>query len=83
MAACLNCGRFVYQDVFVMDKLVFCSVECEKKHNIKSIPLNIPCHICHKEIIISEGFVVKGKNVFCSTSCFNQFNTNHKKQQHE
>lgn len=72
MATCLNCGRFVYVDVYCMDEKIFCTTECKSRYEIKSIALNIPCHHCQKEIFINEGFIVKGKKVFCSNPCLNQ-----------
>lgn len=79
MAACLYCGRYVYQDAYIMDKQVFCSTDCKQKHDIKTITLKYPCHHCKKQILISQGVWVKGKTVFCSASCFYKFNTNPKK----
>lgn len=76
MAACLNCGQFVYVDIYCADEKLFCSTECKNRYEIRSIPLNIPCHNCQKKIIISEGFIVKGKKVFCSNLCLNQSNIN-------
>lgn len=83
MATCLNCGRFVYVDIYCADEKIFCSTDCKNRYEIKSITLNIPCHNCQKEIIISEGFVVKGKKAFCSNLCFNHFNTNQKQTKNE
>jgi len=78
MATCLNCGRFVYVDVFCADDKIFCCAECKTRYEIKSITLNKPCSNCQQSIFISEGVIVKGKKAFCSYYCFNQSNINQK-----
>lgn len=76
MSACLNCGNYVYADSYCANERIFCSTDCKKDYDIKTITLNIPCHYCHGDIVIREGVYVKGKKAYCSEYCLNQFINN-------
>lgn len=75
MPNCLNCGRSVHKYSYHEQEYIFCSPKCENTYHTKELPLNRPCACCDYQIIISEGFYVKKKQVYCSIECLTNLKT--------
>lgn len=51
---------------------------CMVSYRAETYLLNKPCFVCGSDIVISYGFYGKGKNVFCTKECLNNYLENGK-----
>jgi very-short-patch-repair endonuclease len=68
---CQNCGKEILVPVSVGERKNFCSKKCKDDYErdyVKKI-----CKNCRKEFLLPRWEENKGKGLFCSRKCFNQF----------